>query len=171
MRLREDNDNTKRSGCTLFLRKDKECTRSKQETEQIIQSAHHLFGKNVWECDTVLPHGVPVAERDIELNRLFDVYRTSELVITDRLHGMIFGAITGTPTIVVNSRSPKVMGCYEWLKHLAYIRACLDLSEIEELFFTMPHGGQKYDNHELMAHYDELFDDLRNISKKKWSPC
>ena len=52
---------------------------------------------------------------------IFDIFARSEIVITDRLHGMIFAAITGTKCIVLNSKSPKIKGCFEWIKDLKYI--------------------------------------------------
>lgn len=34
------------------------------------------------------------------LSDLFDQFRSLQLIVTDRLHGMIFAAITSTPCIV-----------------------------------------------------------------------
>ena len=52
-----------------------------------------------------------------ELNKLLTLFKTSKIVITDRLHGMILSAITNTPCIAINNSNGKVAGVYEkWLK-------------------------------------------------------
>ncbi len=45
-------------------------------------------------------------DRMEELNSKFAEFLSSGLVITDRLHGMIFAAITGTPCIALDNKSP-----------------------------------------------------------------
>ena len=40
---------------------------------------------------------------------------------TDRLHGMIFAFITGTPAIVFSNNNHKIEGAYEWIKDCGYI--------------------------------------------------
>ena len=49
-------------------------------------------------------------------------FADSKLVITDRLHGMVFSVITGTPCIVFNNYNHKVLGTYEWIKDLDYVK-------------------------------------------------
>ena len=167
MLLHADTPKASRAGCSLFLRQDKEKTRTEEDTKAIVDSAIELFNGNVHGYDTVLPYHIPLNRRQAELEKIFSVYRSSELVITDRLHGMIFGAITGTPCIVVNSKSHKVRGCYEWLKHLDYIRMCDDVSNIKSIYKDMPHGGQVYKNEALIPYYSELINDLKAIGEKK----
>ena len=44
-------------------------------------------------------------------------------MITDRLHGMIFAAITGTPCVVLQNNNHKIKATYEsWLRPLKHIR-------------------------------------------------
>ena len=48
---------------------------------------------------------------------LFRSYSGCELVITDRLHGMLFSAITNTPCIVFDNSYGKISSLYDtWLK-------------------------------------------------------
>ena len=57
------------------------------------------------------------------LSEIWTTFKTSKLVITDRLHGMIFCAITRTPCIAINNSNGKVAGVYDrWLKNTNYIR-------------------------------------------------
>lgn len=49
-------------------------------------------------------------------------FRSARLVITDRLHGMIFSAITETPCVVLSNNNYKVIGTYDLIKELNYIK-------------------------------------------------
>lgn len=84
-------------------------------------------------------------------------------MITDRLHGMIFCAITGTNCIVLNSKSPKLRGCYEWIKHLGYIRFVENIDDIESVYNQMKLHENIYDNREIMNLIKELEQDIMNI--------
>lgn len=165
MSLKEDRSSDKRSGCMMLLRSDCEKTRSEEMDRQIGESAKKIFGNNIKWSDTVVPYRITIKRRNAELERFFNELRSSELIITDRLHGMIMAAITGTPCIVLNSKSPKVMGCYEWIRDLDYIKICEDPLTIPELYSQMPHGDQHYDNSKLVKKYQDLVKDIRSFVK------
>lgn len=59
-------------------------------------------------------------------------FASAKLIVTDRLHGMVFAAITGTPCIALDNSSGKVSGVYEWIKNNEYIRVCKDINEAEQ---------------------------------------
>jgi pyruvyl transferase EpsI len=61
-------------------------------------------------------------------------FKTAKLVITDRLHGMIFAAITGTPCIALSNYNHKVSTTYDWVKYLPYIKFCDDTAKLEQIF-------------------------------------
>ena len=155
----------KRCGCILSLRSDREKTRSDETEKEIRIQVGELFGENIQELDMVVPHPVPVSERDKELEKQYDAFRHAELVITDRLHGMIFCAITGTPCIVINSKSPKVRGCYEWVKDLPYVQFCNDVSQITEIYHAIPKQDWQYDNTKLLPLYEPLIADIKAASR------
>lgn len=57
------------------------------------------------------------------LENFWLLLRKSKIVITDRLHCMIFCAITKTPCVVLSNNNHKIRGTYhEWLKELEYIQ-------------------------------------------------
>ena len=78
-------------------------------------------------------------------------------MITDRLHGMVFAAITSTPCIALSNYNQKVKGTYEWIKHLPYIRFIEDENDIykhiDELLKLDPY---EYDNNFAMEYYEEI---------------
>lgn len=165
--LNKSKSGMERKGCILCLRSDRERTRS-AETQRIIEEqARNLFNKHIRSLDMVAEHSIPIADREAELEKQYDSFRHAELVITDRLHGMVFCAITGTPCIVIDSKSPKVRGCYEWIKDLPYIRFCNDVSKIDETFRAIPSREWTYDNSKLLPLYDPLIHEILTVTKRK----
>lgn len=156
MSLNYSDSTVERNGCLLCLRSDIEKTRTDEEEAIILKQVKSIFGNQFSYRDMCVNHSIPVETRVNELNKQYAAFQKSKLVITDRLHGMVFSAITGTPCIVLNSKSSKVRGCYEWIRHLNYIRFCDNVNNISTIYHSMPKGGQKYDNSTLMPYYDEL---------------
>lgn len=128
----------KRKGCILCLRTDRERTRTDDEEAVLIKQINRIFGTNVYRSDMDIGRSIQPEFREAELERKFSEFRGAELVVTDRLHGMIFAAITGTPCIVMNSKSPKVYGCYKWLEDLNYIIFLSDPCEMVNIYNSMP---------------------------------
>lgn len=149
-----------RRGGLICLRNDCEKTRSAEQERTIRQQTEKLFGDAVCDTDMVVDGSIPVSQRAKALHDKFDHFSGAELVITDRLHGMIFCAITGTPCIVINSKSPKVRGCYEWIQNLDYIRFVDDVSQIAEEFQNIPKAEHLYEHSHLMPYYEELKEDI-----------
>ena len=133
----------------------------------MLQQLHDIFGKQISFRDMCVDHSISVSERDWELEQQYSAFRSAELVVTDRLHGMVFSAITGTPCIFLNSKSPKVLGCYAWLKHLDYIRYCDAPARLGEIYAEMPKGNQTYDNTKLLPYYEQLAQEIKAMLGKR----
>lgn len=167
LRLNKSIPGIERKGCILCLRSDREKTRPAQTDFSIVSQVKAIFGDDYRLVDMTVSHGVPLEERDHELKQQFDRFRHAELVVTDRLHGMIFCAITGTPCIVINSKSPKVLGCYEWIKDLPYIRFCVDAGKIKQIYQDIPKREWYYESEKLLPNYNQLEYDLMRVSRGK----
>ena len=76
-------------------------------------------------------------EREERVLKKIQEFQMAQIVITDRLHGMIFSAITGTPCIVLNNNNSKVKNCYEKLRNLKYIQFIDDTSSLERDFKSL----------------------------------
>lgn len=167
LRMNKCKSGIERKGCILCLRSDREKTRSEEIDETIDKQTKKIFGDNVINLDMVVSHPIPVSERDAELEKQYDAFRHAELVVTDRLHGMIFCAITGTPCIVIDSKSPKVRGCYEWIKDLPYIQLCEDPEKISSIYKSIPDQEWQYDNSKLLPLYEPIKEDIYKGAKRK----
>lgn len=81
--------------------------------------------------DTDKGYNVFDIARNCELNKIFKKIAKSKLVITDRLHGMIFCAITNTPCIVMSNYNHKIKSTYnDWLKNVGYIKYVDNINDI-----------------------------------------
>lgn len=161
--LNESLPGQKRSGCLICLRNDHEQTLTDDKIGCLTEKVRELFGNDFSHTDTVIDHGIMPDEREAELQKKFDEFRRSELVITDRLHGMIFAAITGTPCVVLDSKSPKVRGCYEWIKDLEYIKFCDNVEDIPAVYKSIPKKEFRYENDKLIPYYEILKDNIKQI--------
>ena len=66
------------------------------------------------------------------LRRFFDRLCAAEIVVTDRLHGMIFCALEGIPCIAMDNSYQKVLGAYKWLETLDYIHYITNVKELSK---------------------------------------
>jgi len=120
--MNESKPALKREGILLVLRNDIEKMLTEENKTNIIEASkkhskkvtltdmHHkknIFNKN---------------DRDYVLDFKLGQFKQAELVITDRLHGMILAAITETPCIAFTNYNQKVSGTYDWIKKLNYIK-------------------------------------------------
>lgn len=88
---------------------------------------------------------------------------SARLVITDRLHGMVFCALTGTPCIALSNNNHKVRGTYEWISYLPYIRYTDNLTQAwEQLPELMAMDHCRFDNAPLLP----LFEPLAEVVRK-----
>ena len=165
MMLNKCSSETERNGCILCLRTDIERTRTEEQDLLIRQKATELFGIAISTTDMFVSENFSLSQQDKFLQAKLDQFSAAELVITDRLHGMIFCAITGTPCIVIDSKSPKLRGCYEWIKHLDYIRFVDDISQITSEYSNIPKKSHTYNNSPLLHYYDEMVKDIQSKLK------
>ncbi len=163
LRMNKCQPGAKRNGCVLCLRNDSERTMKDEEMNYLKGKVNELFNGNVSYHDMLKPYLISINDRQIELEKQYDIFRHAELVVTDRLHGMIFSAITGTPCIVINSKSPKVKGCFEWIKDLGYIYFCDDLMKIDEIYRGIPKKEWQYNNERLNNYFEQLKHDIEQL--------
>lgn len=142
--------NIRRNGVLLLFRNDKEKTLDDKIIENIkkeVVKNNYKYTISDMNVGTTILKNVGGKYREKLLNDKFEEFQTSELVITDRLHGMIFAAITGTPCIVFSNFNHKIIESYEWLKNLNYIKYCDDYSKIGDLIIELKNIKEtKYDN-------------------------
>lgn len=117
------NPNNKIKGRRNFITT---CLRSDEES--ILSSPHEVIDciskidKEMFIYDTYVARQISNnIDRVLEVRSLMNQFRRSKIVVTDRMHGMVLSAITGTPCIVTKSMDDKIVGTYQWIKDLNYV--------------------------------------------------
>ena len=131
------------------------------ELERLLLSVRDMFGEKVRISDMCADHAVSISERTSAVNQKLSECSGASLIITDRLHGMIFAAITGTPCIVMESLSSKIRGCYSWIEDCNYIRLCNDSEEIPAIWEEIQGKTYEYDNLKILPLYDTLIKKIK----------
>lgn len=114
----------KRSGVMVSLRSDKEGVLSIEDRSRV------LLILNSHDSNLLMRDTVDVALEDSQpetfestLREFWETVSSRRLVVTDRLHAMIFCVITRTPAVVLTNSNHKIRETHEaWLKDHSYIR-------------------------------------------------
>lgn len=130
-------NNAKNNEILICLRNDKE---KKLDDFQIKKLYNIIQAKNltVKKQDTCINyHFKDIEEREEKLYELWKTFHESQLVITDRLHGMIFSVITETPCIVFDNVDSKISNAYKWIDNLKYVKFLNDIDDLESTINKM----------------------------------
>lgn len=109
-----------RNGILVCLRDDRECILSIQEKKELIKLITHT-NVDYSVIDTKIDKTFIYEQRYQQLESLLYDISHSQVIITDRLHGMIFAYITGTPAIVLPNSNGKIMMSFEWISNCGFI--------------------------------------------------
>ena len=154
---------TNREGRILLcMRQDIEKKVTQEMMAQIIEICEKT-GLELSQADLQIDYYVNREDRKEIIEEKLDLWRSSKLVITDRLHGMVFAAITGTPCIALSNFNHKVRGTYEWVSYLPYIRYAESIDEVSRhLPELLEMEACHFDGTALKPHFDQISNILRN---------
>lgn len=111
-----------RNGILFCMRRDVEKNISQDELNMLIGTVkRHYPDEKIDFTDTVVDYMIQPKDREREVLSKLEQFSKAKLVITDRLHGMIFAALTNTPCIAFSNSNGKVGAVYEWIKCNEYI--------------------------------------------------
>lgn len=147
----------RKSKILICLRNDKERSISQHTTQEILSTIEKLKISYFFQ-DTVIDYNMKdIEEREYVLNKIWKKFASAELVITDRLHGMIFSTITSTPCIVFDNIDGKVGRQYEWIKNQGYVEFVQNIDELKEKIHKLRKKRKiKYDIAKISSEFDEL---------------
>ena len=152
-----------RCGILLCMRQDVEKNLSDSDMAKIENTLKVMCPNEKIEfVDTVMPYGISPESREKEVFDMLNTMSKAKLVITDRLHGMVFSALTETPCIAFGNINGKVKGVYEWIKENQYIKYVENVDEFENdlsaLDLNKPYR-YNYDN--IIDKFDSLFESIK----------
>lgn len=114
--------NNIRKGAVVCLRDDQEKFITLEQQCQLLSLIERHFNGLVQNYDTHIGRdSLTSLETKEELRAIWQAFSQAEIVITDRLHGMIFCYITQTPCIVLSNNNHKIKGTLSWIKNCNYI--------------------------------------------------
>lgn len=117
--LEQIGQNIERENILFCIREDKE--KLDYNFEKLID----YFDKKGYKIDytdTVINKNIFGINREKILNKKIMQFSKYKLIVTDRLHGMIFSLLSNTPCLVFENKSYKIKGVYEWIKEVRQIK-------------------------------------------------
>ena len=151
-----------RKGIIFALRRDVEKVLTDEQFQKIDEITSKYF-ENKTITDTRIGEPIYCNEREEVVEAKFEQFRNAELVITDRLHGMIFSVITSTPCIALGNYNHKIESSFEWLKNQGYIRFLKSTENIEENIKELKEKFNcKYNNEFAITEHKKILDIINN---------
>lgn len=106
----------------LSMRDDVEKNDTIPNIEQLVSSFPEKDVNFKYVSTVLNKKYIPFNKRKIYIENIIDTYRKSDLVITDRLHSMIFALSAGTKCLAFDNKTKKVSGVYKtWLENMSGI--------------------------------------------------
>lgn len=133
--LNEQEQKENREYFTICFRNDKENKINDNKKHEAREMLKRYYKDKVIEKDThVGDVKINQEKRRQYLVDIWNTFKKSKIVLTDRLHGMIFCVITGTPCIAFPNSNGKIQSTYEtWLKDVTYIKMLKEDFKMSEL--------------------------------------
>lgn len=153
-----------RRGCLVCIRDDKESMGIDFHDVSRVLADMGLEA----ECfNTVSEEAVYLDNRNERVRRLLDQISGAQIVVTDRLHGMILCAVTDTPCIAFDNVSGKVSETYQWLlREHPYILLCEDMGKLRENMENLLHRMETLRSDNIMKSIHGRFDGLKKYLKE-----
>lgn len=150
----------KRDGVLFCRRNDKEKIILEVEFKELLETINSCNIQNIQYTDTVICQDILPQDRENVVFNKINEFSQYELIITDRLHGMVLAALANTPCIALGNCNYKISGVYEWIKNNQFIKFA-DSIEIADKFILEilnDKSKYKYDNVSLKAYFNTLSD-------------
>lgn len=145
-----------RAGVLFCVRSDAEKTVDPSVWKDLKASVMEE-GRQIRITDMYAEQAVTKENRALRVREKMQEFCSAELVITDRLHGMVFAAITETPCIVFSNYNHKVKGTYDWIRCLPYIRFAENAEEAKQAIpVLLAIEDSHFDNAPLKPYFDKL---------------
>mgnify|MGYP001059217178 CR=1 FL=1 len=155
--FKKKNDEKERDGVLLCFRNDVESSIKEEEKEKIKKYLEAL-GIEYREFDTTIKNKIPKNKREATLKSTLSFFAKHKLVITDRLHGVVFSIITETPCIALKTVDHKLVGAMKWFIDLEYVKFAKNPSEIYQYIPVL----MKFKPKSKIDWKKKYFDDLKN---------
>jgi len=158
MSLNREQPTFERKGAVICLREDKEKKLTDNQHQELLDTIKSNY-KNISFRDTHIGTDfMGLKTRVSELFSIWDTFKKAEIVVTDRLHGMIFCFITNTPVMVLLNNNHKVQSSFEWINTATNIYLVPEYSKRNVQGVIDQISTDTYINKKknLLPHFDEI---------------
>lgn len=155
--LWNSNNYSSRNNILICLRQDMESILN--DKRSIIINQLFDSGKNCRIIDTQVYRQIYDDVKVAEIQSILEQFMEAQVVVTDRLHGMILSIVTNTPCIVFPSFDKKIKGTYNWVKKLNYV-IMADISDVDRIL-NLVDMVQDINNKQQISFQEIYFKDLR----------
>lgn len=145
-----------RNGAIICFRDDKEST---GQNVKFITDLFKKRGIKTHAVSTLAKSNVYLSNRIQNVSELIHTFTQAEVVVTDRLHAMIFCAITQTPCVAFDNLSGKISSTYrDWLQETDYITMCENPNDLEICLSKVINSNAEKRNipEKILEKFDEL---------------
>lgn len=167
--LNQEPGEKRREGIALLFRDDCEKKIDSQWINSLVKQFKATFCESAVETDNLVPEFIRPSYRGERVEKRLEELSRYRMVITDRLHGMLFAAVTGTPCLALANGNGKIKGVYETIKNNPYI-VFSDGTESEEMlvkkFESILNGRYSFDNQSLKEYFNQLGEEVRSSGEK-----
>lgn len=156
-----------RKGILFCMRRDLEKSLDDAAQQEMLAAVQTQYPDEAIEfTDTVIDHDVMPENREEEVNKKLTQFSGARLIVTDRLHGMVFAALTNTPCIAMSNSNGKVKAVYEWIKDNDYIHFANSVAEFKQQLQALDVSQQYVYDRKLVEHeFEPLFEEIRKLQK------
>ena len=112
--------------------------------------------------DMVIDKNIYWFNRNKIITSKIEQFSRYKLVITDRLHGMIFSLLAGTPCLVYENKSYKIKGVYKWINHIKTVKLYNKNTITKDLSNLLHSERYKYSEKEMSQNYNKLIELIKN---------
>ena len=151
--------------CILTMKRNDHEGNSSEKISSLAKKIQTEFNFPIADIDNIKNYKISYSNREEELLKQFNEISKAKIMITDRLHGMIFAIITNTPCVVFDNINKKISGVYNaWLKDCKNIYI---VNETEEIDFEKIKSIINSDNKEFSKkHINDKFNDIKKLCDK-----
>lgn len=157
----EEGEITRRHGALVCLRQDREhCTAVKrQEIFDVLENCN----LSAVDYSTLSDTEVTLDNRMGKVRTALETIASAQVVVTDRLHCMIFCVVTDTPCVVFNNKTGKVFRMTKWIEECQKVARCEKLEDCKAAIQKVMTANVSNEN--ILAKLWEMFDEYAEFLK------
>lgn len=106
-------------------------------------------------------HGITLENREIIVKNQIKNFSKAKLIVTDRLHGFIFGLYSAAAVILIDNYNYKIQENYNFLKGYNFIRKIEEFNQLNKTIEELLIEKNVFDNSILLPYFKKLKSEIK----------